>query len=193
MMARKAGLSAGDVVAAAAEIADAEGADAVTLASVASRLGVRPPSLYAHVDGLQGVRRLLALQAARELGVALRAAVQGRTGTEALREVAHAYRRFAREHPGLYGAAQRAVRPGEDDELYRALAEPVLPVLRALGDAGVTEADRVHLARAFRSALHGFVVLERGGGFGMPESVDESFGRMVELLLAGVAASAGGR
>lgn len=191
-MARKLGLSPDGVVDAAAEIADAEGIEAVTLASVAARLGVRSPSLYAHVEGLDGLRRMLALRAARAMGRALGEAAEGRSGTEALRAISVAYRRFARSHPGLYGAAQRAVRPGEDDELYRALAEPVLPALRALAEAGVAEAERVHLARAFRSALHGFVALERGGGFGMPESVDRSFERLVELLLAGVRAAAGG-
>lgn len=107
-------------------------------------------------------------------------------GREALREIAYAYRRFAREHPGLYAAAQRAVKPGEDDELYRALAAAVTPVFQALAEEGVGPEERVHLTRAIRSALHGFVVLEQLGGFGMPESVEESFDRLVGLLLAGL-------
>lgn len=185
-MARKRGLGGGDVVEAAAEIADRGGLEAVTLASVAARLGIRSPSLYAHVESLDGLRRRLALRAAGELGGALRGAAEGRAGIEALREVARAYRRFAREHPGWYEAAQRAVRPGEDDELYAALAEAAMPAIRALAESGVAEGERVHLARAFRAALHGFVALERVGGFGMPESVDESFERLVGLLVAGV-------
>ena len=34
--------------------------------------------------------------------------------------------------------------------------------------------------RAVRAAVHGFVVLELGGGFGMPEDVDASFTFLVE-------------
>jgi hypothetical protein len=109
---------------------------------------------------------------------------------EALRAIAHAYRRFAAAHPGLYEAAQRAVRPGEDDELYAALAQAALPAIEALAQAGVADGVRVHLTRAFRSALHGFVVLERVGGFGRPEDVNESFERLVELLVTGVRAAA---
>lgn len=183
---RKAGLSVADVVEAAAVIADAEGLEAVTMASVAARLGIRSPSLYAHVEGLEGLRRQLALRAATAMAEALRRAAAGRRGADALREIAHAYRRFAREHPGLYLAAQRAVRPGEDDELYRALGEVVIPALQALEEAGVDAAERIHLARALRSAFHGFVALEQLGGFGRRESVEESFGRLVDLLLAGV-------
>lgn len=190
-MARKLGLSVEDVVTAAADIADTSGLDAVMLASVAERLGVRSPSLYAHVNGLDGLRRLLALRAAREMGTALRETAEGKAGLNALEAIAYAYRHFAQAHPGLYAAAQRAVRPGEDDELYRALAEPVLPAVRAFAEAGVVEADRIHLARALRSALHGFVTLEQIGGFGRPESVEESFGRLVDLLLSGARATAG--
>lgn len=188
-MARKVGLGIDDVTRAAVDIADVQGLAAVTLASVAARLGVRSPSLYAHVAGLDALRRLLALHAAGEMARALREAAGGLAGIDAVREIARAYRRFATRHPGLYAAAQRAVRPGQDDELYRALAAAAMPAIEALTQAHVPPADQVHLARALRSALHGFVALEQGGGFGMPESLDESFDRLVEVLLAGVRAA----
>jgi len=185
-MARKLGVTLQDVVDAAEEVADQEGLEALTLSAVARKVGVRSPSLYAHVDGLSGLRRDLALRAARELEGALAEAVQGRTGVEALRSLARAYRTFARNRPGLYAAAQRAVRPGEDDELYEALAAAVAPAVGALAEAGVRRDDLIHLTRGIRSALHGFVELERASGFGMPESVDESFDRLVDLLVTGV-------
>jgi AcrR family transcriptional regulator len=190
-MARRMGLTRTDVVGAARAIADAEGLDAVTLAAVAGRLGIRSPSLYAHVDGLEGLRRELALAAAAAMAEAFRAAVFGRSGLESLAALALAYREFARRHPGLYAAAQRAVKPGEDDELYEALAEVVRPVFSSLAEVGADAADQVHLTRVFRSALHGFVVLEQAGGFGMPESIDESFRRMVDVLIAAVRDVAG--
>lgn len=175
-----------DVAVAAAAVADAEGLEGLTLAAVSARVGVRSPSLYAHVDGLDGVKRLLALRAAAEVEEVLVAAARRAEGLEALRAIAHAYRRFARDRPGLYAAAQRAVRPGEDDELYAALAAAIVPVVEALRAVGVASGDVIHMTRAIRSALHGFVELERSSGFGMPESVDESFEVLVELLLSGV-------
>jgi AcrR family transcriptional regulator len=186
MMARRLGLVQGDVVRAASEIADSGGLDGVSLAAVAARLGIRSPSLYAHVAGLEGLRRELALAAAAAMRESFEAAVSGRSGFEALRALAEAYREFARRHPGLYEAAQRAVRPGEDDELYEALGAVVAPVFRSFAEVGVDTVDRVHLTRAFRSALHGFVMLERTGGFGMPESIDQSFMRLVDLLISAV-------
>jgi AcrR family transcriptional regulator len=188
-VARKVGLTIEDVTRAAVQIADAEGVAALTIGSVAARLGIRSPSLYAHVAGLDEVRRLVALHAAGAMAAALREAAGDRAGVDAVRELAFAYRRFAARHPGLYAAAQRAVRPGEDDELYRALAAAAMPAIEALAQAGVGADDLVHLARALRAALHGFVALEQAGGFGMPESVDESFARLVDVLLAGVRAA----
>jgi AcrR family transcriptional regulator len=185
-VARKRGVTVEDVAAAAVAVADASGLEGLTLAAVSARVGVRSPSLYAHVDGLDGVKRLVALRAAAEMEAVLRGASRGVEGLAALRAIAHAYRRFANDRPGLYAATQRAVRPGEDDELYAALAAVIVPVVGALRAAGVAAEDVIHMTRAIRSALHGFVELEGFSGFGMPESVDESFGLLVELLLSGV-------
>lgn len=173
-------------MAAAARIADEEGLDAVTLAAVAGRLGVRSPSLYAHVDGLAGLRRQLTILAATALADELRAARHRRHGALALHSLAYAYRSFASNHPGWYAASQQAVPPGKDDALYRALAESVLPVMETLAEMGVPPADLLHQTRAVRSALHGFVTLERGNSFGMSVDFDESFRRLVELVTRGV-------
>ena len=186
-MARKVGLSAADVVNAAAAIADADGWDAVTLASVAARLRVRSPSLYAHVKGLEGLRREVALVAAGAMAEVIRDAAEGRRGLEAIRDIARAYRRFAALHPGLYLGTQRAIGTGPDAELAEARLRVIAPVLRALEEAGVADrGEQIHLTRGLRSALHGFVDLERMGGFGLPAEIDESFDRLVEMLLAGM-------
>lgn len=182
-MARPIGINTTAITDAAAGIADRDGLANVTLAAVARRLGIRSPSLFAHVTGLAGVHRLLALRAGAELRRRLQGAATGRHGVAALRAIAYAHRHFAREHPGLYDAVQRAsATPGDDDELYRSLAGAVAPIIHALAEAGVAPAERVHLTRVIRSALHGFAALEKVGGFGAPEVVDESFDRLVDLL-----------
>ena len=53
-MGRKVGLNREQVVEAAAAIADRDGLGSLSLATLASKLGVRSPSLYSHVDGLAG-------------------------------------------------------------------------------------------------------------------------------------------
>ncbi len=189
-MGRRVGLTAEAVVGVAAEIADTHGLEAVTLAAVAERLGVRSPSLYAHVDGLPGLRRELALMATGAMASGLVHARRGRHGALALRAVAHAYRGFARTHPGWYAAAQQVIPASHDTELYHALTEVVIPLVETLGEMEVPPAELIHQTRAVRSALHGFVSLERGRGFGQPLDFDESFDRMVQLLVRGVGVSA---
>jgi AcrR family transcriptional regulator len=180
------GLDAARVVDTAAGIADAEGLPAVTLARVAGDLGVRAPSLYNHVDGLPGLLRAVALLAVRELTAVLRDAAVGRSGEDALAATARAYRDYARAHPGRYAATVAA--PAPDDAEHRAAAaETVEVVLAVLRGWDLDGDDGVHAARTFRSAIHGFVVLEAAGGFGIPLDLDESFDRLVATLAAGLA------
>ena len=181
----RAGLSTAAVVGAAAELADAEGLEALTLARLAGSVGVRTPSLYNHVAGLDDVRRRVALVGLRELGDAMRDATVGRAGDDALTAMAHAYRAYAHAHPGRYAAMQRAPAAG-DDELATPAARAVDVLLAVLRGYGLEGDDAIHAARAVRSALHGFVALESGGGFGIPVALDESFDRMVAALARGL-------
>lgn len=183
-------MTRGDVAAAAAQLADAEGLQAVTLIGVAELLKMRSPSLYAHVDGLQGLRSLVALQAARGLVAALRAAKGSNFGIEAFRAEAHGYRRYALDHPGLYEALQLDARPGLDRELYSVLKTLGSMTDRSLSEAGIRWGERVHLSRMFRASLHGFALLERDHTFGSDSSLDESFARLVDALVASARAAA---
>jgi AcrR family transcriptional regulator len=185
----RAGLSTALVVGAAAELADSEGLEGLTLARLASAVGVRTPSLYNHVGSLEDVRRRIALVALRELGDALRDAAVGRARDDALVALAHAYRAYARTHPGRYAAAQRAPSADDDEELLAAAARAVDVLLAVLAGYGLSGDDAIHAARAVRSALHGFVALEGGGGFGLPVELDESFDRMVTALARGLSGS----
>ncbi len=96
-MARKTGINHRQVLDAAAAIADRDGLASVSLVSVAAALGVRSPSLYSHIDGLEGLRRALTRRASLELGQRLAAAAEGQPDpVAALRGIGHAYRDFAR-------------------------------------------------------------------------------------------------
>lgn len=182
-------LDAAAVVEAAARLTDKRGLHALTLAALAADLGVRPPSLYAHVGGLEDLRVRLAARAAQQLAGELSAAAVGRHRGEAVRALCGAYRRYALEHRGSYEALQlvdlvsspAAVPPAE------AVVGVVLSALRGYGLEGD---DALHATRAVRSAVHGFVALETGGGFGLELSMEESFERLVRMLEIGIAASA---
>ena len=179
------GLDEAAILRAASDLVDAEGLDALALARLAERLGVRAPSLYNHVTSLEGVRRGLALLGTRELTACLARAAVGRAGEDGIIALAEAYRRFAKERPGLYAATLRAPEP--DDDALREAGVELLGVVRAvLAPYGLRGETETHHLRAFRSLAHGFVSLELAGGFGFPVAVDESFRHLVRLFITGL-------
>lgn len=182
----RAGIDTTAVVAAAAELADTEGLEAVTITRLAEKLDVRPPSLYAHVAGLDDLRRRLGARGNNELATTLSHAIEGRSGTEALRAMAFAYRDFAREHPGIYAALQRSRDLADDEEALAAGAAVVRVALASLRTYGLEGEDAIHAVRLIRIALHGFVALEAAGGFAMDLPADETFERLLSLLDIGL-------
>lgn len=179
------GLDRARVVAEAAALADAEGIEAVTLAALAARLGVKAPSLYKHVASLDALRVGVAIATIDELADRLGAAVAGRSGRDALDAFGRAWVAYARAHPGRYTLTVRA--PDPDDAAHVAAGERVLAVLRAtlrpLALAGDAE---THAIRVVRSALHGFCALEAAGGFRIPVGHDASLDRLLDVLAAGL-------
>jgi AcrR family transcriptional regulator len=174
----RAGLDPELVVRHASALVDADGVLALTLARVASELGVATPSLYKHIGGLDDLLVRVAASAMAALATQLGVAARGRSGRAALKGIAHAYRRFAREHPGTYPLTQRAVSSAEWEA---AASDAVASVVAALSGYGVAEDDTDRI-RFVRAALHGFVDLERSGGFAHPASVDESFAFLIDAL-----------
>jgi AcrR family transcriptional regulator len=182
----RAGIDPATVVAAAAEVADAEGFEAVTLKRLADELGVRPPSLYAHIGGLDDLRRRLGARGNTELAAALGQAIEGRSGSDALRALAVAYRDYARAHPGTYAALQRSRDLADDDEARAAGDAVVRVALAALRGYPVEGDEAIHAVRLIRITLHGFVSLEAAGGFALRLSADETFERLLALLDSGL-------
>jgi AcrR family transcriptional regulator len=174
----RAGLSPDAVIDAASALADGEGVEAVTLARLASELGVRPPSLYKHVAGLDAIRRALAVRGIAEASRRLQRATIGKSRDAALFALAHAYWQFARDRPGLYAASLRAAKPGEKD--VAAAGDALLgTVLAVLAGYGVRNSDALHATRGLRAIIHGFVSLDAAGGFRLKLDLDESFHRLL--------------
>ncbi|SKC36984.1 TetR/AcrR family transcriptional regulator [Krasilnikoviella flava] len=191
----RAGLSRDAVVRIALEQVDAGGPTGLadlTLAKVAASAGVATPSLYKHVGSLAALRRHVALVALEELTTASAAATVGRAGPDALRALAHAWRAYASAHPGRYAAVQLAPDPeaAEDAEHRTAAARVVALVGAVLHGFDLPDDRTIDAVRVVRAGVHGFVVLELGGGFRLPEDLDRSFDALVDMLVTGVTALA---
>jgi len=195
-MPRRPGLTRESVVERAAELVDREGLPALSLAQLARSLGVRAPSLYNHVDGLDDLRGALRLRGLERLERRIARAAVGRARRDALVAVAEAYRAFAGEHPGLYaltaGAGGGGAGSGRDAAAAEAAGSRVVGiVLDVLRGYGLEGDEALHAVRALRSSLHGFVSLERAGAFELPLDLDASFERLVRLHHAGLERAGG--
>ena len=80
----KLGLTRERVLSAAATLADTEGLPAVTVSSVARVVGVKAPSLYAHVRSTDELHAALTVLALDELADAIDGAIAGLAGRDAL-------------------------------------------------------------------------------------------------------------
>lgn len=175
------GLSPDAVVEAAIDVLDERGLDALTLAAVAERVGVAAPSLYKHVDSLAVLRTRVAARLIAELTERLATAVIGRSGDDAVTALMHSYRGYVLEHPRRYVAVPPD--PLHHPDLSAAGARLLDVVVAVLRGYGLEKTEAIHAVRCLRAAVHGFASIETSGGFGMSESVDDSYDRLVRMFL----------
>lgn len=179
------------VVSQAVQLVDSDGLQELALSRVADDLGVQASALYNHVDGLDGLRRAVALRSANDLADTLRDAAVGRSGDHAVRAVAAAYRAFGAAHPGQYASTLAAATAS--DGASSSSSSMILDVLaRILETYGVTGDGAVHMARIVRSAIHGFVTLEASDAFTSPHDTDDSFEELVDFVIRGLNSLEGG-
>ncbi|MGB0100062.1 MAG: TetR-like C-terminal domain-containing protein [Nocardioides sp.] len=182
----RAGLDPAVVVAAAADLADEVGLANVTMSLLAERLGVRAPSLYKHIGGQADLNRRVAVLAVSELGDALRDALQGRAGRDALSAAARTLRAYVIDHPGRYAATVRLDVDELDEQLTAASTRAMAALAAVLNDYRIPPEQTIHALRMLRSLLHGFAMLEVAGGFQLDADVDESFAWLVDFLDRGL-------
>jgi AcrR family transcriptional regulator len=185
----RARLTPASVTEAAADLVDEIGFDQLSMGLLAERLGVKTPSLYKHVASQADLAHRIAVLAMTELADAIRDAIQGRAGSDALAAGAQAMRICVREHPGRYAAGNAARATGPDDPLIPAdkrVLDSWAAMLRGYRlDAG----QEIHAMRMLRSILHGFATLEAAGGFQIDTDVDESFTWMINFIDRGLRAT----
>jgi len=173
------------ITATALAIVDSPEGEDLTLSAIARRLEVTQPALYYHVDGIDDILRWIGLEVRAELVDVLSHAIDGVCRADAVRAVAHAWRRYSQERPARYQSTE--LHPVEGDTELEAAVGRVLAVLaNALSDYDLAETQRATVALALRSTLHGFSSFELDAGNPSPQSADDSFAQIIELLITGL-------
>lgn len=158
-VARRLGVAREDVVAAAVRVCDRSGVAGLTVAAVAEEVGCRPPSVYHHVDGLDGLVRAVTLVAAEQLATALVAAGRD-AGEGALAAIVTVAHDWGIRHPARYDALRRPLDAADDPDLVAARAAILLPVHDALSSLGIPTADRPQLVAAIVAAVRGCIAAD---------------------------------
>jgi AcrR family transcriptional regulator len=157
------------LIAAVREALETTAPEAITLKSLALRLGVSQPAPYRHFPSREALLAAVAADGFERFAEALRAAEAGAPAPERFERSALAYLDFGRANRGVYRLmfASNLLKTTDDEPLSRAAAASFQILL-----AGV--AQRVAPQRVYAVAvwvwatLHGLVMLEAEGLSGGP-------------------------
>ena len=155
-----------EILDAAVAVLEEKGPDALTMREVATRMGIRAPSLYKHVrdkdDIIAGLQERALIDLARHLAIA----------DPGLVALAGAYRSWAMAHRRLYEVATR--RPLDRERIAPGVeSAAAAPIVAAAG-------GDEHLARALWALAHGLVDLELAGRFPPGADLDATWGTAVK-------------
>ncbi|MBV8929943.1 MAG: TetR/AcrR family transcriptional regulator [Mycobacteriaceae bacterium] len=139
-------------------------AKAVSIRSVAQRVGVTPPSIYLHFADKDALLDEVCARYFEKLDEEMQRAGAGQPSTiEVLREQGIAYVRFALQNPGLYRIATMGEgRPGSDVDITlasSAFQHLVVGVQRLIDEGIYAPEDPTSLALEVWTVAHGIAAL----------------------------------
>lgn len=165
------------IVRAARDLLEADGLAGVSMQAVATRVGVRAPSLYKRVRDRQELIRLVAEDA-------LRALADRVEPSDTAVELLTGLRRFGKERPAAF---QLVMTPGPgtptaSPEMNITASEAILRVATHL--AG--EAEALEAARTLTAWAVGFISMELNGSFRLGGDIDRAWDFGVTRLVAAI-------
>jgi AcrR family transcriptional regulator len=134
-----------EIVQRALELVDADGAHGLSLASVGKAVGMTPPALYHYFASREALLDALVTAGYTDLGTAVETAARDAAdgpAPERLAAIAHAWRRWALDHPRRYsmlftGSRRETVDPLESVSTISASMLALVTTLQAVApDAG---------------------------------------------------------
>lgn len=173
------------IVQTARTLIEQEGVDQLSLAWLASVLGIKAPSLYRHVPSktalLQAVVTLTFQQLFEAYTMALDAG--GDTPEEQLLAILRAHRAFAHANPRTYVLAFTTTVPEQraDEAMLARLALPIQQLMAALSGP----AQSLAALRGALALVHGFVMLELNQQLRRGGDLDAAFNAAITAYIVG--------
>lgn len=158
----------------------------VSLNEIAAELGIKTPSLYNHISGIEDLYHQLGAYSLKLLENELIQSILGLSKYEALIKVSNTYFDFAIKHPVLYNAIENPYLKNTP-EIARLKENIVVIIQSILSVYHLDVKQEIAMIRSLRSYLHGYASLSIGNLFNI-DSVDvkESFDLGLDALLTGL-------
>lgn len=181
-------LSRERIVEAAGTAIEADGYEAVSLRSLAKRLGVTAPAIYDHVDSKDELLRAVAASGYAAMDASFE--VGGGRAIDRCRERAHTYVRFSQERPELFRVMflyrPAAVPVEADNELSAASTmfdRGLADITSAIEEGDLVDRDPIQINLTLWAAIHGVATV----GLLAPGLADLVVDDVVEALFKGLA------
>ena len=174
-----------DVIQTAADIADKNGLNNVSLKVVAESLNIRTPSLYNHIDSLESLLREIAHNGMKTMNERMMQAAIGKIGDDAVKSVGITYLDYMIEHPGIYETIQWATWHGTEET--GKIFDNYLSLLKTLAlscNFNPTNIDEI--LNLLTGVLHGYTTLQLRYALSRPDEVRAALSTALDTVLAGL-------
>ena len=179
------GLDKSKILEVAANMADSMGVSNITLKALAEELGVKTPSLYKHISGLDELNKELMLYGWKGLENKIVKVAVGKSKDDAIRAICYAYRDYVALHPGVF-EAMLWYNMYQSEEHLEATKGTVEILFQVLDGYSINDEQKVHIVRMLRGFLQGFLSVECHGGYANPMAINESFEFSLKIILNGI-------
>ncbi|AQS11180.1 tetracycline repressor protein class B from transposon Tn10 [Clostridium saccharobutylicum] len=184
-MVQKRNLTKERIIEAAFLLADEIGLNQITFQKLAKELDIKYPSLYNHFANMDDLKIKMTISLLNDLNSNLMQRLIGKSGEDAIKEFAYAYRDFAFKNKTGYGLYVNV--PSTKDEEVKNLSKQTSSIIhKILEYYSIDNTFVIHKSRAFRSLLHGFVSLSSHGYFQNPVNLEDSFKFMIDDFISSI-------
>lgn len=181
------GLNKDTIIKEAAQLVNTIGMEQITMKVLAEHLGIKSPSLYNHIRGLDDLKKQLMIYGWSQIEERIIYSVIGISGYDAIKAMCYAFYDYAIENPGVFDV-MLWYNKFQSDEMDAATSKLLSIIFRITKSLNIPDNYCFHLIRTFRGFLEGFFLLVNNGSFGHPLPIADSFELSVHVLIEGVKA-----
>lgn len=181
------GLNKDTIIKEAAQLVNTIGMEQITMKVLAEHLGIKSPSLYNHIKGLDDLKKQLMIYGWSQIEERIIYSVIGISGYDAIKAMCYAFYDYAIENPGVFDV-MLWYNKFQSDEMEAATSKLLSIIFRITKSLNIPDDYCFHLIRTFRGFLEGFFLLVNNGSFGHPLPIADSFELSVRVLIEGVKA-----